>query len=84
MAGIRCCNAFALLSPGGSANPGLIVATVGAYSENGPVGADIDPRRSLHGRASIVDRSSLSRRPKKRGPFHFVPVMAKATLDKLS
>jgi hypothetical protein len=44
-AGIRCCNAFALLSPGGSANPGLIVATVGAYSENGPVGADIDPRR---------------------------------------
>ena len=31
----------------------------------------------LHGRASIVDRSSLSRRPKKRGPFHLVPVMAK-------
>jgi hypothetical protein len=24
---------------------GLIVATVGAYSENGPVGADINPRR---------------------------------------
>ena len=24
---------------------GLIVATVGAYSENGPVAADIDPRR---------------------------------------
>src|SRR6266403_4817521 len=38
----------------------------------------------LHGRASIVDRSSLSRRPKKRGPFHLVPVMAKATLERLS
>jgi len=32
---------------------------------------------------SIVDRSSLSRRPKKRGPFHLVPVMAKATLERL-
>src|ERR1700694_1854331 len=39
---------------------------------------------SLHGRASIVDRPSLSRRPKKRGPFHLVPVMAKATLERLS
>src|SRR6478609_7112534 len=29
---------------------------------------------SLHGRASIADRTSLSRRPKKRGPFHLVPV----------
>src|SRR5713101_3988121 len=38
-------------------------------------------RRSLHGRASVFDRSSLSRRPKKRGPFHLVPVMAKATLE---
>jgi hypothetical protein len=28
-----------------SANPGLIVATVGAYSEDGPVAADINPRR---------------------------------------
>src|SRR5258707_15101421 len=39
---------------------------------------------SLHDRASIVDRSSLSRKPKKRGPFHLVPVMAKATLERLS
>src|SRR5712672_3605173 len=39
---------------------------------------------SLHGRVSIADRSSLSRRPKKRGPFHLVPVIAKATLDRLS
>src|SRR5260370_38788709 len=39
---------------------------------------------SLHGRPSVVDRSSLSRRPKKRGPFHLVPVMAKATLQRLS
>src|ERR1700682_3297094 len=39
---------------------------------------------SLHGRASMADRSSLSRRPKKRGPFHLVPVMAKATLERLS
>ena len=34
--------------------------------------------------ASIADRSSLSRRPKKRGPFHLVPVIAKATLERLS
>ena len=35
--------------------------------------------------ASPVDRSiSLSRRPKKRGPFHLVPVIAKATLERLS
>src|SRR5258708_17482373 len=39
---------------------------------------------SLHGRVSIADRSYLSRRPKKRGPFHLVPVMAKATLERLS
>src|SRR6266481_10175773 len=46
--------------------------------------ADRFDGRSLHGRASLVDRSSLSRRPKKRGPFHLVPVMAKATLERLS
>src|SRR6266403_2572392 len=46
--------------------------------------ADRLDRRSLHGRASIVDRSSLSLMPKKRGPFHLVPVIAKATLDRLS
>src|SRR6266403_1068514 len=46
--------------------------------------ADRSDGRSLHDRASIVDRSSLSRRPKKRGPFHLVPVMAKATLERLS
>src|SRR6267142_5708548 len=46
--------------------------------------ANLLHRRSAHGRASTVDRSSLSRRPKKRGPFHLVPVIAKATLDKLS
>src|SRR5258707_853695 len=39
---------------------------------------------SLHGRVSIADRSSLSRRPKKRGPFHLVPVIAKAILERLS
>src|SRR6266403_1379351 len=46
--------------------------------------ADRSDGWSLHDRASIVDRSSLSRRPKKRGPFHLVPVMAKATLERLS
>src|SRR5712675_2658638 len=35
-------------------------------------------RSWLHDRASVVGLSSL--RPKKRGPFHLVPVMAKATL----
>src|SRR6266481_9865898 len=35
--------------------------------------ADRLDRRSLHGRASIVDRSSLSLSPKKRGPLHLVP-----------
>src|SRR6202171_2471986 len=46
--------------------------------------ADWLDRRRLHDRASIVDLSSLSRRPKKRGPFHLVPVIAKATLERLS
>src|SRR3984957_20637853 len=40
--------------------------------------------RGFHGWASVLDRSSLSRRPKKRGPFHLVPVIAKATLERLS
>src|SRR6202158_1329288 len=39
---------------------------------------------SLHDRASMANRSSLSRSPKKRGPLHLVPVMAKATLERLS
>ena len=39
---------------------------------------------SLHDQASVADRSSLSLRPKKRGPFHLVPVIAKATLERLS
>src|SRR5229473_4313510 len=46
--------------------------------------ADRLDRSSPHGRTPIVDLSSLSRRPKKRGPFHLVPVMAKATLERLS
>src|SRR5258706_2388814 len=46
--------------------------------------ADRPDRRSLHGRASTADRSSLSLSPKKRGPFHLVPVIAKATLERLS
>jgi hypothetical protein len=41
-------------------------------------------RRSLHGRVSTADRSALSLSPKKRGPFHLVPVIAKATLERLS
>jgi hypothetical protein len=41
-------------------------------------------RRSLHDRAPTAGRSSLSLRPKKRGPFHLVPVIAKATLERLS
>src|SRR5258708_2606158 len=39
---------------------------------------------SPHGRAPVVDLSSLFRRPKNRGPFHLVPVIAKATLERLS
>src|ERR1700761_6365358 len=46
--------------------------------------ADLFDGRGLHGRASVFDWSSLSRRPKKRGPFHLVPVMARATLERLS
>src|SRR5258706_3793839 len=42
--------------------------------------ADRPYGRSLHGRVSIADRSS--RRPKKRGPFHLVPVIAKGTLER--
>src|ERR1700733_14117649 len=37
-----------------------------------------------HDRASTAGRSALSLMPKKRGPFHFVPVIAKATLERLS
>src|SRR5258706_5784485 len=47
--------------------------------------ADRFKRRSLHDRASpMAERSSLFLRPKKRGPFQLVPVMAKATLERLS
>src|SRR5258706_16174622 len=46
--------------------------------------ADGLDRRSLHDRAPASKRSSLSLRPKKRGPFHLVPVIAKATLERLS
>src|ERR1700682_4109282 len=46
--------------------------------------ADWLDRRRLHDRASIVDLSSLSLMPKKRGPFHLVPGIAKATLERLS
>src|SRR5258708_28568543 len=46
--------------------------------------ADWLDRSSLHGRTSMVGRSCLSLRPKKRGPFHLVPVMANATLERLS
>src|SRR3984893_15277051 len=46
--------------------------------------ADRFDRRSLHDRVSTAERFSLSRRPKKRGPFHLVPVIAKATLERLS
>lgn len=37
-----------------------------------------------HDGVPVVGLSALSRRPKKRGPFHLVPVIAKATLEKLS
>src|SRR3977135_4005912 len=46
--------------------------------------ADRLDRSSPHGRASIVDRSSLSLSAKKRGPLHLVPVIAKASLERLS
>src|SRR5258708_4528327 len=46
--------------------------------------ADRFDRSWLHDRASVADLSSLSLRPKKRGPFQLVPVMAKATLERLS
>src|SRR5258708_2635038 len=46
--------------------------------------ADRLDRSSPHGRAPVVDLSSLFRRPKNRGPFHLVPVIAKATLERLS
>src|SRR5271154_837008 len=38
---------------------------------------DEPDRRSFHDRAFASNRSSLSLRPKKRGPFHLVPVIAK-------
>jgi hypothetical protein len=45
---------------------------------------DLFDWRNLHDRASTSNRSSLSLMPKKRGPFHLVPVIAKATLERLS
>ncbi len=41
-------------------------------------------KATLESGLSQPSRSSLSRKPKKRGPFHLVPVMAKATLERLS
>ena len=38
---------------------------------------------ALHDSPPPVDRPSLSRRPKKRGPFQRVPVIARATSDRL-
>src|SRR5262245_3681217 len=35
-------------------------------------------------RHDLASGETLSRRPKNRGPFQLVPVMAKATLDRLS
>ena len=32
----------------------------------------------------VTFNEGASRRPKKRGPFHLVPVIAKATLERLS
>src|SRR5205085_3309345 len=46
--------------------------------------ADRFDRSWLHERASVADPSSLSLRPKKRGRFDLVRVIAKATLDRLS
>src|ERR1700694_1586928 len=46
--------------------------------------ADRFDRRDFHGRTCVAARCSLSLRPKKRGPFHLVPVIAKATLERLS
>jgi hypothetical protein len=46
--------------------------------------ADRFDRRDFYGRTSRADRYSLSLRPKKRGPFHLLPVIAKATLERLS
>src|SRR5258707_8163438 len=47
--------------------------------------ADRFDRSWLHDRASpMANESALSLSPKKRGPFHLVPVMAKATLERLS
>ena len=43
--------------------------------------AHLTSDRSRHDLASTT---ILSRRPKNRGPFQLVPVMAKATLDRLS
>src|SRR5258708_36389655 len=62
----------------------LIEPMLGGYpGVNGA--ADRFDRRSLHDRASpTASRSSLFLRPKKRGPFQLVPVMAKATLERLS
>src|SRR5260370_23004565 len=41
-------------------------------------------RSSLHDRASNICRSAFSLKPKKRGPFQLVPVMAQATVERLS
>src|SRR2546421_6864942 len=43
-----------------------------------------DGRRFHDWAPPAANRSSLSLRPKKRGPFHLVPVIAKATLERLS
>ena len=48
-------------------------------------GIDGAADRSSNGRRhDVASAEVLSRRPKNRGPFQLVPVMAKATLDRLS
>src|SRR5688572_13000799 len=53
----------------------------------GDAGVDgaTNPRapRCAHTRASSVTRVCLSRKPKKRGPFQRVPVIARATSERL-
>src|SRR5258705_3741050 len=44
--------------------------------------ADGLDRRCLHDPVPIVDPSSLSRRPTKRGPVHLVPLVARTTLER--
>jgi probable HAF family extracellular repeat protein len=79
--------AFRWTQAGGMVSLGVLtgydISSAVAVSADGSAVAGVANKLSslLH---RCTSAGGLSRRPKKRGPFHLVPVIAQAILDKLS